>query len=78
MLDNGTDVMCERHEEWRWPTGESAVLKFVSVHRVENGKITLWKDYWDMGAVANSAPPTWMEDIMSADMSWVFDATGPV
>ena len=78
MLDNGTDVMFEHHEEWHWPTGESAVLKFVSVHRVENGKITLWKDYWDMGALANSAPPTWMEDIMNADMSWVFDATGLV
>ena len=75
MLDNGTDVVFEHHEEWHWRTG---VLKFVSVHRVENGKITLWKDYWDMGALANSAPPTWMEDIMSADMSWVFDATGLV
>ena len=51
-------------------------LKFVTVHRVENGKITLWKDYWDMGALANHAPPTWMEDFANADMSWVFDATG--
>ena len=25
MLDNGTDVMYEHHEEWHWPTGESAV-----------------------------------------------------
>ena len=58
MLDNGTDVMYEHHEEWHWPTGESAVLKFVSVHRVENDKITLWKDYWDMGTLAAQAPPT--------------------
>ncbi len=55
MLNNGTDVMYEHHEEWHWPTGESAVLQFVSVHRVENDKITLWKDYWDMGALANFA-----------------------
>jgi hypothetical protein len=48
------------------------------VHRVENGKITLWKDYWDMGALANFAPPTWMEDLMTSDMSWMFDATGLV
>ena len=34
MLDNGTDVMYEHHEEWHWTTGESAVLKFVSVHKV--------------------------------------------
>ncbi len=48
------------------------------MHRVENGKITLWKDYWDMGALANFAPPSWMEDFANADMSWVFDATGLV
>jgi limonene-1,2-epoxide hydrolase len=78
MLDNGTDVMYEHQDEWHWPTGESAVIQFVSVHSVEDGKITLWKDYWDMGALANSAPPTWMEDLMSSDLSWVFDAPGLV
>ena len=40
MVDNGADVMYEHHEEWHWRTGESALLKFVTVHRVENGKIT--------------------------------------
>ena len=78
MVDNGTDVMYEHHEEWHWVTGESAVLKFVTVHRVEDGKITLWKDYWDMAGLTNFAPPSWLEDFAPADMSWVFDATGLV
>ncbi|GAB3225234.1 nuclear transport factor 2 family protein [Mycolicibacterium hippocampi] len=78
MVGDGDDVMYEHHEEWHWPTGESAVLQFVTVHRVQNGKITLWKDYWDMGALANNAPPTWLADFAEADMSWVFDATGMV
>jgi len=78
IVDNGSDVMYEHHEEWHWHTGESAVMKFVTVHRVENGKITLWKDYWDMGALVNFAPPTWLEDFAKADMSWMFDATGLV
>lgn len=78
MVDNGEDVMYEHHEEWHWATGESAVLQFVTVHRVVNGKITLWKDYWDMGALANHAPPTWLKDFAEADMSWMFDATGLV
>ena len=56
MVDNGTDVMYEHHEEWHWTTGESAVLQFVTVHRVENGKITLWKDYWDMGGAGQLRP----------------------
>ncbi|ORX08982.1 MULTISPECIES: nuclear transport factor 2 family protein [Mycolicibacterium] len=78
LIAAGQDAMYEHHEEWHWQTGESAVLKFVSVHRVEDGKITLWKDYWDMGALANHAPPTWMADFANADMSWVYDATGQV
>ena len=78
LLDDGRDAMYEHHEEWHWKTGESAVLKFVTVHRVEGEKITLWKDYWDMGALANHAPPTWMEDFATADMSWIYDATAEV
>ena len=31
-----------------------------------------------MGALANHAPPTWMEDFANADMSWIYDATGLV
>ena len=44
MVSNGTDVMYEHHEEWHWATGESAVLQFVTVHRVQDGVITLWKE----------------------------------
>ena len=78
MVSNGVDVMYEHHEEWLWATGESAVLQFVTVHRVQNGVITLWKDYWDMSALADHAPPSWLADFAEADMSWVFDATGLV
>ena len=31
----GSDVMYEHSETWNWATGESAVLQFVSVHRVD-------------------------------------------
>lgn len=78
LLENGRDAMYEHHEKWHWASGECAVLKFVSVHRIEADKITLWKDYWDMGALADHAPPNWMADFANADMSWVFDATGLV
>ncbi len=75
MVSNGSDVMYEHREEWHWATGEVAVLQFVTVHRVEDGRISLWKDYWDMRALADNAPPTWLADFANADMSWVFDAT---
>jgi limonene-1,2-epoxide hydrolase len=76
LLSNGSDVMYEHSETWNWASGETAVLQYVSVHRVEDGKVTLWKDYWDMGSMTAQAPPTWLEDLATADTSWIFDATG--
>jgi limonene-1,2-epoxide hydrolase len=78
LVSDGTVAMYEHSETWMWKTGETALLRFVTVHEVHDGKITLWKDYWDMGALANFAPSSWMEDFADADMSWVFDATGLV
>ena len=76
LLSNGTDLMYEHSETWNWVTGESTVLHFVTVHKVRDGRITLWKDYWDFGGLANHAPKDWMEQLAKADMSWIFDATG--
>lgn len=76
LVSNGTDVLYEHSETWTWTSGETAVLQFVTVHKVADGAITLWKDYWDFGALLNHAPPDWMEQLQSADMSWIFDATG--
>jgi hypothetical protein len=29
-----------------------------------------------VGGLTAHAPPTWMEDLAKADLSWVFNATG--
>jgi hypothetical protein len=29
-----------------------------------------------MGGLTAHAPPTWLEDLAKADVSWVFDASG--
>ena len=76
LVTNGVDVMYEHSETWNWVTGESTVLQFVTVHKVRDGKITLWKDYWDFGGLVNHAPSDWMEELAKADTSWMFDATG--
>jgi hypothetical protein len=31
-----------------------------------------------MSALASFAPPTWLVDFATADMSWVYDASGEV
>jgi limonene-1,2-epoxide hydrolase len=76
LVTNGVDAMYEHSETWTWATGETAELRFVTVHRVVDGKVTLWKDYWDMGTLTSRAPADWLERLMTADMSWMFDATG--
>ena len=78
LVDNGTDVMYEHHEEWHWHTGESAVLKFVTVHRSRTARSRCGRTTGTWAALANYAPPTWLEDFANADMSWIFDATGLV
>jgi limonene-1,2-epoxide hydrolase len=78
LLTNGADAMYEHSETWTWDSGEVAVLRFVTVHKVIDGKVTLWKDYWDMGSMVSQAPSTWVEDLSKADTSWVFDASGLV
>ncbi|WP_293308320.1 nuclear transport factor 2 family protein [Mycolicibacterium sp.] len=76
LVSDGEHVMYEHSETWNWASGESTVLQFVTVHRVRDGKIVLWKDYWDFGGLLNHAPPDWMEQLATADTSWIFDATG--
>jgi limonene-1,2-epoxide hydrolase len=75
---HGDVVMIEHHETWTWPTGEVAHLPFVTVHRVVDGKVVLWKDYWDYETLRRAAPPGWEERLLTADVSWLFDATGIV
>ena len=76
LVSNGVDAMYEHSETWNWVTGESTVLQFVTVHKVRDDKITLWKDYWDFGGLLNNAPADWMDELAKADTSWMFDATG--
>lgn len=78
LLSNGSDVVYEHSETWTFQTGEQGTLRFVSVHQVADGKICVWKDYWDMNSLVAFAPPSHFENLASGDMSWIFDATALV
>ena len=74
LLTNGRDVIYEHLEIFRSTNGGRANNPIVSVHKVIDGKVCLWKDYWDINAIANTA---WFQSAAQAgDVSWVFDATG--
>jgi Limonene-1,2-epoxide hydrolase catalytic domain len=65
----------EHSETWTFTTGEQGVLRFVTVHKVVDGKITLWKDYSDFNTLIGFAPPNYFENLANGDTSWVLDAT---
>ena len=78
LLSGGPDVMYEHSETWTFRTGEQGVLRFVSVHKVVGGKITVWKDYSDFNSLFAFAPPSHFENLANGDTSWIFDASALV
>jgi limonene-1,2-epoxide hydrolase len=75
VVSQGPVVVTEHAEHWRWPSGESVTLPFVSVQHVHDGIITLWRDYWDLQTLLSAAPASWQERLDTADLSWIHDAT---
>ena len=78
LVSNGADVMYEHSETWTFQTGEQGVLRFVTVHKVVNGKIAVWKDYWDFNSLVAFAPPQHFDNLAGGDTSWIFDASALV
>lgn len=64
IVANGDLVITEHAEEWSWHTGEHALLRFCSVHEINNNKIDRWWDYFDLGGLMSAAPAWWVEHIM--------------
>ncbi len=67
MVADGDSVMLEHTETWHFETGEKLTNDFVTVHVVRDGKIALWRDYWDLGLMMAQAPPWWIERLAKAD-----------
>ena len=63
VVAEGSSVVVEHTETWHFESGEKVVNHFVTVHEVRDGKITLWRDYWDLGTMMSQAPKWWIEQI---------------
>ena len=64
ILAEGDSVIVEHTEVWHFHTGEVMRNPFVTVHEVKDGKISLWRDYWDVQTMMNAVPKWWIEQIM--------------
>jgi ketosteroid isomerase-like protein len=63
VVAEGPSVIVEHTETWHFETGEKVVNHFVTVHELRDGKIRLWRDYWDLGTMMSQAPRWWIEQI---------------
>lgn len=62
-IAEGDTVIVEHTETWHFETQEKVVNQFVTVHRLRDGKIEIWRDYWDLGTLMAQAPAWWIEAI---------------
>jgi len=67
IVEAGDTVLVERTEVWHHRTGERASLPVMAVFKFRDGKIELWRDYWDMPTLINQQPPGWLERIIAAN-----------
>jgi len=67
IAEDGDTVLVERTEVWHHPTGERASLPVMAVFKFRDGKIELWRDYWDMPTLINQQPPGWIERVIAAN-----------
>ena len=65
----GGKVLVEHTETWHFETGEKITNHFVTVHEVRDGKVALWRDYWDLGALMAQAPKWFVERLAGFDAS---------
>jgi len=61
MVAEGDSVVLEHTEVWHFHTGEVMRNPFVTIHEVRDGRISLWRDYWDINTMMQSVPKWWIE-----------------
>jgi len=63
LAEIGDTVFVERTEVWHHRTGERATLPVVGVFIFRDGKIALWRDYWDAKTLFAQQPASWLPDV---------------
>ena len=65
IVVDGDTVVTEHAETWNFDDEVSVTLPFVSVQVIRDGQFVLWRDYSNINTLLDSAPPWWIEHIMS-------------
>jgi limonene-1,2-epoxide hydrolase len=63
LVESGDTMLVERTEVWHHRTGERATLRVAAVFKFRDGRLTLWRDYWDARTLFAQQPATWLPDV---------------
>ena len=50
VVGDAQRVTTRRTEEWHFATGEVLKLPVLCLHEIEDGKIKVWRDYFDLAS----------------------------
>jgi limonene-1,2-epoxide hydrolase len=62
LVEEEDTILVERTEVWHHRTGERATLRVAAVFKFRDGKLTLWRDYWDAKTLFSQQPASWLPD----------------
>lgn len=65
VADEGC-VVTEHTEDWCFAEDHVVSLPFCSVQVLENGRISLWRDFSNMDTLLSAAPAWWLEHIAAS------------
>ena len=63
LAEAGDTILVERTEVWHHRTGERATLRVAAVFKFRDGRISLWRDYWDARTLFAQQPASWLPDV---------------
>jgi limonene-1,2-epoxide hydrolase len=63
LVDSGDTILVERTEVWHHRTGERATLRVAAVFKFRDGRLVLWRDYWDARTLLGQQPADWLPEI---------------
>ncbi len=63
LVEDGDTVLVERTEVWHHPGGQRATLRVAAVFKFRDGKLVLWRDFWDARTLLSQQPADWLPQI---------------
>ncbi len=63
LLEQGDTLLVERTEVWHHRCGTRATLPVAAVFKLRDGKLVLWRDYWDFKTLLDQQPDDWLPEI---------------